>query len=192
MELILSFVLGIAVSWLFWRYLLFLAPKLHVCEKVVRAPSHKHPGKELLKLKVYNRTNRQAIDLFAGCTVAEIVDIPGGTRSRVLERLNVVSAPFDVLGPKENLGDHFGLSPVKVFTAQVSEAFDQHMAREAAKLIFTFKATDALGGSTTVIRRSFSRDDVQRGEFKYGLTCEIVSEPETNQEANKAMDSDEE
>jgi len=192
MELILSFVFGIAVSWLFWRYLLFLAPKLHVCEQVVRAPSRKHPGKELLKFKVYNRTNRQAIDLFAGCTVAELVNIPGGTRSRVLERLNIVSASFDALGPRGNLGDHFGLSPVKVFTAQVSEDFDQHMAGRTAKLVFTFKATDALSGSTTVIRQSFSRDDVQRGEFKHGLTCDIVSEPETNQKANKAIDGDEE
>ncbi len=180
MELVFSIFIGILVSWLFWRYLICLAPRIYICEQIVRVPSSKHHGKDVIKFKVYNRTCRQAIDLFAGCTITEIINVSGGTQSSVLERLNVVSAPFEVLGSKKNLGDHYGLSPVKIFTAQVSEAFDQHMAQDTAKLIFTFKATDALSNSTTVIRKSFGRDEIKLGEFKYGLTCDIASLPETD------------
>ena len=171
---VISFVLGITVSWLFWRYLLCLKPSLCVCEEVVRAQSRKFPGTEILKFKVHNCTNRQAIDLFAGCTVTELVNVPGGTRSRVLERLNIVTPSFDALGPKDNLGDHFGLSPIKVFTAQITDTFEKHINRTSVRLIFTLKASDALSGSTIVIRKSYTSEDIIYGEFKYGLKCDIV------------------
>ena len=182
----ISFVLGVAVSWLFWRYLLYLKPSLHISEQVARSPSRKYPGKEILKFKIYNCTNRQAINLFVGCTISELANVPDGTRSRVIERLNVVIASFDCLGPKSNLGEKFGLSPVKVYTAQITDTFEQHIHGASARLILTLKASDAVSGSTIVVRKAYTSADVVRGEFRYGLTCDIVRSDTKEKEVNKS------
>ena len=170
----LSFVLGFLSSWVFWRHLIHIRPSLELCREVARCQSEKYQGTELLKFKVVNKSNRNAVDVFAGCTVSYLRDVPGGKRSYVLERLNVVMPSFELIGPRKNLGDHFGLSPVKVFTVHVTDTMDANLARESARLVFTLKATDALSGSTTVIRHTYVAKSIRRGEFAYGLGAGIV------------------
>ncbi|MBM3302948.1 MAG: hypothetical protein FJY85_23755 [Deltaproteobacteria bacterium] len=122
---------------------------------------------------MYNSSNRQAIDIEAGATILSKRDVPGGERSYVVKRLDVVAPSMEVLGPKRNLGDLMGLSPVRVFAARIPDEFDKHLSGESTRLAFTLRATDALSGTTVVFRRLYGKSDIRYGEFRYGLAFDV-------------------
>jgi hypothetical protein len=169
--LLFAFLLGFASCWAFWRYLLVMKPEISISPYIAKGWSREERGKVAYRIKIYNITDTQVINIKAQCLIARLIDIPFGKR-KFGKKLQLKNDELLVLGPKSNLGDSWGISPIYVFTFE-PEIDIENLMDQGEKLIFTLSATDALSGTTVVWRKSYSKEDIKYGDFKWGLEFDI-------------------
>lgn len=170
-----GFALGIATSWLFWRYMLLLRPSVRVSPIVAKGHSRKEPHKVAYRFKIANYGRRQAISISLGVTICRLANVPGGQISAVVERLPFNRDTIPVLGPKSKLGDSWGLSPIYTFVSKPDFDVLALMANDE-RLLLTLTATDAVSGTTVVTRKVYAVSNIREGDFARGLGFEIGPE----------------
>src|SRR5262249_3171064 len=66
-----GFLLGLFGSWLFWRYLLLLAPTVRISPHVLKGKHLLDEEQTVYRIKIYNDSSRQVIDLMADVSLWE-------------------------------------------------------------------------------------------------------------------------
>ncbi|TKB25339.1 hypothetical protein FCL47_14910 [Desulfopila sp. IMCC35006] len=167
MEIFAGFILGIIGTFLFWRFQINIKPKIAISDHILRGQSNTDPNKYLYRIKVYNLSNRQIINISIGCSLSYKINIGNGKRS-VGKSLTVKPKTVQFLGPKKNWGDPFGLSPVKIFQLTDIDYIEENFTNEK-RILFTILATDAESGAATVLRKVYMLNDIKIGNFEPGL-----------------------
>ncbi len=174
MEILIGFILGIVGTILFWRFQINIKPKIAISNIIAKGYSSSNPEKVVYRIKVYNLTNRQIVNISIACSLSYIVNVGNGQRS-VGKTLNINPQSIQFLGPKKNWGDPFGLSPVKVFHLTGLESAEFSSSK---KILFTISATDAESGTTNIIRKIYEPHDVKDGNFEPGLFFKLSEDSE--------------
>src|SRR3569623_1715989 len=178
-ELLISqavgFMLGLATSWVFWRFMLLLRPDVRVAAMIAKGHSRKEPDRIVYRLKIANYGRRQAINISIGAAICRLADLPGGKICTVMKRLPFKQSAIPAIGPKTKLGDSWGLSPVYVFVSTPEFDVPALMANNE-RLLVTLKATDAISGTTVVTRQAYLLADIKEGDFAWGLGFEVKPE----------------
>ncbi len=175
LSILIGFVLGIAASWVFWRYLVLLRPDIRVSPFVLRGPSRTSPGKIVSRIKVVNLGSRQAIDLQATCSVCKATAaLSGGERWVTLKHLPLNDDPVLALGPRSSIDDFWGISPFFIFHTNVD--VQKLLTDDTRRLLFTLRATDALSGTTVVQRVSYTAQQIAPGDFARGLDFALLED----------------
>jgi hypothetical protein len=167
---LLSFTLGALTSWLFWRYLLFLKPKVQISPMILKGQSRKEPSKTVYRIKVINLSKRQAINIAVSASICTTSGTPGIDQRRVATRhLTLNFGDLPALGSKTRLGDIWGVAPFFIFwTDEDIEPF----LTEGCRLVFSLSASDALSGTTVVQRIAYRKADIDVGDFCRSLDFE--------------------
>jgi len=172
METLIGFIGGVLTSWIFWKYLLFLKPKVGISPLVAKGISNdenKH-DQTVYRIKVINFGNRQVINLHGRISLTKITEINGG-KHRTARRIR--TATISALGPRKAVDDLYGILPVWVIAFQTEEALE-NLINDRWKLQFTLSAQDALSGTTVVQTVIYDKHQIVNGNFRGGLSTELV------------------
>jgi hypothetical protein len=170
----IGFLLGFVSSWLFWRYQNYLKPRVRLSKYVAKAMNRDNPEHFVYRFKVFNFGKRPAINVSLSGTVCKLRIVPGGQISKGVKKLPFSRETVKALGPRKNLGDPWGVSPVQVFVCRPDFELEQLMESEDAKLLLTLAATDALSGATLVERIPFDRHQIIMGTHAYGEDMSVI------------------
>lgn len=164
-------IVGLVTSCIFWRFLLFLKPKVAISPMIARSAT----TATKYSIKVVNRSNRQVINLSARCTFEWKVPIPGGRKSKGTV-IDLNTEAFPVLGKRSEIKDAFGINPVRIFVFTFDDL--EQKLNDQSCIVFTLSATDAESGTTVIQSRQYQKDKVEVGEFKAGLKFQIIKNSE--------------
>lgn len=168
-----GFILGLCGSWLWWRCLLLLKPRVLISPYVL-----KEPDKAVYRIKLINCGRRQVIELKATAAIRERQN----GRWRFERELEVESdGVLPALGRKRDYGNiKKAISPV--YYCLIKDEKDIKAELHGSRLIFlTLSARDALSGTAIVQRRLYGEDEIQEGDFKPKFTFEkrLLDQPQT-------------
>jgi hypothetical protein len=173
----IGFLLGVVGSWLFWRYMLFLKPKVKISKYILRGPNRRNPdsNRPIFRIKVVNTGRRQIVGLEARATIGEITgNTEGIDRRRVTKKiLPLNSHEVPALGPKRNVGNSWSLRPLIVFWTD--EDIDALLTEGGERrVVFTLFATDAESGTTKVFQQIYEKQLIKDGDFAVGIDCDKI------------------
>lgn len=165
-ELLLGFLTGLLCTWLSWKYMLFVKPKVAVAPVVCREVVD---GKATYFFKVANEGKHQAIDLKFKASVYKLRDIPGGKIAAMCANLpfNVTGAP--ALSKRKEEWDYWELPPIYVFMSSPDFDLEALLNDPEARILFTVSVKDAMSGTSVVQRQSYALEDIVDGQFVKGL-----------------------
>ncbi|BAS54920.1 hypothetical protein NIES2135_58150 [Leptolyngbya boryana NIES-2135] len=177
-NLLLGFFLGVFGSWLFWKYLLFLQPRVKISRILLKGSHHIRTNEIVYRIKIYNSGRRQVVDLVASATVVRVKE-----KNRYIT-LRELKLSFDGQIPSLGAVQDFGnplhaISPV--FHFQILDEINlEGQLADDEWIFFTLSARDALSGTDKVQRVAFNRDNIKKGKFLYGLTFDIAEHRANN------------
>ena len=187
MEIVAGFILGIIGTYLFWRFQINIKPKIEISNVIAKGYSHTVADKVVYRIKIFNKSNRQVINISIGCSLSYAVTTTNGERS-FGKGLPVKTKNIQFLGPKKNWGDPFGLSPVKIIVISDVDELEEELANNK-KILFTVSATDAESGSTSVQRVIYELNDIKQGDFESGLFIKVSNSTPIKEEDEIGEDS---
>lgn len=165
MEIILGFIFGIVSSWIFWRYLLLLKPKLEIPEVIEIAKNKNNQIEYIYKTK--NLGRRQIIDVSMRATICERINDDPEHSLRLVHKLKIELDKADVLSPKSKSLDPWGLPNYRSFHIQqiddnTNEPVDIYglLSDDKNRLIITIKSTDGISGTTIVTRKTYTKANI--------------------------------
>jgi hypothetical protein len=173
-NLLLGFFLGVFGSWLFWKYLLFLQPRVQISRILLKGFHHIRTNEIIYRIKVYNSGRRQVVDLVAS---ALIVRVREKKRYLTVRELKLsFDGQIPSLGAVQDLGNPLhAISPVFHFQILDEINLEEQLADDEW-IFFTLSARDALSGTDKVQRVAFNRHNIKEGGFLYGLTFDIAEQ----------------
>lgn len=182
-------ILALVTSWLFWRYLLSIKPKVKISNHIAKGISHhlQEEGQHVYRIKVVNFGKRQVINLTATCTVTELVHVGQGRR-RITKKLDFQSNSIPALGSKNDIGNMWSITPVWVVLIRSKVALED-MLNEDCRIQFTLLATDALSATSIAQRITYKTDHIKDGDFEWGLNFDIYDQKEFAKERADAANS---
>jgi hypothetical protein len=169
---------GVAASWVCWRYLLHLKPKLVLSSQIACQPTtageedRVRSGAWRYQVKVANRGRRQVVNLRVECQLAGRKPIPGGFM-RTVTRMPVKASTHAVLGPAAKPGSPFGITPVWHVVVYSDDDLRETLSQDERVLV-TLLATDALTGTTVAYRREYDPRAIVEGQFPFGLYVDVI------------------
>jgi hypothetical protein len=162
---------GVFSSWAFWRYLLLLKPKIRISPQVLKGLHPSFPGATVYRIKIINESYRQVIGLEAHARIQTFCGKHWINLHDTKLRYNT-----HCLGGKHTLNDRWGIQPTFSFLLIDEENLEAKLS-EDARLVFAVSATDALSGTTVVLRQTYRARDVRTGNFEHGLSFAIEDTP---------------
>lgn len=165
---------SLVASWFFWRHLLGKKPDVQISPYIAKWYDDRGQVEFSYRFKVFNYSKRTALNVSIRCTVSTIQIVPGGQISKGVRRLPFSTNEIRALGPKKNLGDPWGLSPVQIFVSRPDFDVEHLLRQENAKLLVTLSATDVDSGSTLVRRIPFDAHQIISGTFEYGPSLKVI------------------
>lgn len=172
MEIAAGFLLGLAGAYLFWKFQVYLKPQIRMPELIARGPSRTNADQIVYRLKVINNSQRQVINIKVRSSVSKLINVPNGKRS-FGKQLEVSPTESMVLGAARNIGQPFGLSPVKVFVIKPCSIDVESELRNGSLIMVTLSATDAESGTTIVHRKTYTKNRIIEGDYESGLSLQI-------------------
>jgi hypothetical protein len=169
---------GVASSWVVWRYLLRLKPRLTMSTQIAcqrEAGDGDHHWRYLVK--VVNHGRRQVINLRVECQLAGRKPIQGGF-IRTVTALPVKTSSHSVLGLAKQHGAPFGIPPVWHVVMYADEDFREVLSADERVLV-TLLATDARSGTTVAYRTEYEPSTIVEGQFPFGLDSRVFPVEET-------------
>lgn len=190
--IIISIILNLAASWLFWKYMLNIKPDILASPIVLKGKS-RSDNRKIYRIKIINKGDRQIKDVELTASLLEIKGTLGidHRRSPVrCVRLNDKCEPLKVtitnnqilgFGAKEEIYNVWGLSVMLIVTIEIKnengEDFDlESILTDERRLVLTISATDALSGTTILQRYSYTKDKILQGDFKRNLNFDYLPE----------------
>jgi hypothetical protein len=171
-----GFVLGIAASWLFWRWQLIIKPKFAVSTKIVVRPSRNDPSIPFFQIKVVNLSSRPIINMRAQFGVHELNNSPGGPRRLTIHSISLKPSGETIIGPYVRPIDPWSITDAHYYTSfpdsSVRKLLEQKPER---RLVLTIQATDAESTTTVLKRFTYTANDLVEGQFESGGGLNIIS-----------------
>ena len=173
MELLYSSLLGclfgILAAWLFWKYLLFLKPKVEISPFIV-AENGSVIGENVYKFKILNNGNRQVINVVLNAWLCELMDVPGGKITTTLAQFNIRKSDTLTLSPAKNNERPWGLTPEATFRFIPHIDLEKELLPPNRRIMIALKVSDAVSGTTVVQQKTYFKKDIIYGEFKFGAS----------------------
>ncbi len=172
--IICGFILGLASSYLFWRYLLLLNPKIRISPCIAKGYSFINEKRGLYRIKIYNNSQRSIININYKIAIGRLETTKDGDCFSVIKKV-VKEQTINALGPKKNIGDHWGLSPMHHLNFRATKKIEKLLNDPDNVIHLQLICYDSKSGSAFVTRKKFSTNDILDGYFKYGLTFDLKS-----------------
>ncbi len=172
LEIFIGFILGLIGTWIFWKYQINIKPKLKISDVIALTKSLKKDNKKNYRIKMVNLSNRNIINIKVRLTVVQLKDILDGKTSIGIKHIK--DTEISVIGARKNVGNPWGLSPIRWISFDYDPEICTLLKQPETRIMLTVSATDAISGTTAILRKTFKDNDVKKGEFKYGLTLEIL------------------
>lgn len=174
---IAGLIIGVATSWMFWRYLLWVKPKVVLSPKV-SVTFDRTKGKKVYRFKIVNTGRHQAINITLRAWVADLMKVPGGEVSRAIYEMPINNSQTATLNPEKDVKRPWGLTSETTLRSEPDRDIEGMLEDCNTIIMVTLRVSDAISGTTIVQQRTYSRADIVRGMFKIGRSFEIVALPE--------------
>ena len=166
LEIILGFIFGVFASWVFWRYLLFLKPKLEVPTSI-KEIINKDGNKEYI-YRTKNLGKRQVVDISIKATICELTNIDPDHPLSLVHKLKIDLDNADVLCYKNKRNDPWGLPNYRGFHIQqidenTNESINilQLLSNKKRRLIITLRSSDSISRTTVITRHTYTQDNIE-------------------------------
>lgn len=169
---VIGLLVGILSSWLFWRTLLLVKPRIEISPYLVYDPQKKQ-----LMIKVMNRGNRWVTDLQAKFMLSQRVQLEDHSfRTEAIKYYNLDRNTVFALAPKNSEIKPWA-SFYKVFTFIAVEEHDPRLLLTSPKghekrFEFQLITSDALTGTKLVQSAIYDGDQIKTG--KYGKDLNVI------------------
>jgi|GEM_PF-2405403 len=166
---LISFVLGMSSSWLFWRFLLTTKPKIDISPMIAYSIKE-----DVLIIKVINIGRRQATDINA------FVFIGGRLPDKRIKTIYDPKLEENhriALGPIQDLKTLWVLPTISRFRILDAKKILEMLASANTidnRIVFTLSSMDALSSTKIVQRVTYKIKDVMPGEFIPGTNFLVV------------------
>ncbi len=171
--IVLGFILGILSSYLFWKYLLSLKPQLKISPYILKGKSLKYESDTVYRLKMFNNSNRPIVNFNIKIAIGKIRELNDGSKRSVIDKV-IKNQYWAVLGPKKNIGDHWGLTPVFNITFKSTGELEELLSDKENVIQLTIICFDGNSGSAFASRTKYEKKDILNGNFSYGLNLNIA------------------
>lgn len=171
-----GFALGVFGSWIFWKYLLWVKPSVEL-SKNVSVSTDSNTGEKTYRVKIINVGRNQVIDISLKAWVVTLMELHGGKVSTAVYEMPVRNSPTMTLNPEKQVKRPWGITSEAYIRSTPDEDIERMLEEKNTKLMVTFRASDALSGSTVVQQVVYSRADIVPGMFKMGRSFDIMSMP---------------
>jgi len=168
-NLILNNLAGLIASWMFWKFLHLVQPKIQISPQIAKSYSKEKDGEMIYKIKIINYSNRQIINLKAELTLAQASSRSDGVR-RVTSPLKLKTSELLALGPRNQHGKIWEVSPVWYLVFYSEQDL---ILNENSRVRVIVSATDALTSTTVVFSQSYGENSIIEGDFAYGIQFNI-------------------
>ena len=172
--IIIGFILGLLASYLFWRYLLLINPRICISSFIAKGHSLINKKHIMYRIKIYNNSQRPIINIYYKICIGRLKTTRDGDSFSVIERV-VKEQTINVLGPKKNIGDHWGLSPMHHLTFRSTKEIEKLLGNPKNVIHLQLICFDSKSGSAFATRKKYSSKDIRQGMFRYGLTFKLKS-----------------
>jgi len=169
---IIGLLVGILSSWLFWRTLLLVKPRIEISPHLVYDPQKKQ-----LMIKIMNRGNRWVTDLQAKFMLSQRVKLEDHSfRTEAIKYYNLDRNTVFALAPRNSESKPWA-SFYKVFTFIASEELDPRLLPASSKghekrFEFQLITSDALTGTKLVQSAVYDAEHIKIG--KYGKDFNVI------------------
>lgn len=163
MDLFYGFLLGILATLVYDRAKLFVKPNIFVSSQLAYSQDVSSNG-HILRLKLFNRSNRLITDINCYASISFLEDVPNGFRSKG-KHWPALRQPPLFLGPAKNLGQPYGLSPVSVLSFSLTDEMYNDI-NGGMKFLFTISMVDAITGTKDARRMAYDKKDIACGKFE--------------------------
>lgn len=172
-ELFAGCVLGLLATWVFWKYMLRIKPKVEISPHIAVSPVTA-TGKKRYRFKFINQGSNQVIDISCNAWVCFLQDVPGGSMSHSLYQLPLTQSSTRTLGVNKNVDRPWGLTPEMTISFTPDIDMMKLMADGDRRILLTFRGTDAISGTTVVWQKTYAETDIKAGAFCFGTNMDIV------------------
>jgi len=171
-NIFLGVVGGVLASWLFWRYLLGIKPRIEVspwisCIKVSAT------GQNRYRIKIVNRGKNQVIGISVNAWVVYLQPVPGGEISHALYSFTTHKSETLALNPASKSDRPWGLTPETTIILGTDKDLVAELTDTKKRLMVTLRYSDAISGTTVVTQQTFDSSALIDGLFRFGTSLEI-------------------
>ena len=171
-----GFVLGIAASWLFWRWQLIIKPKFAVSSKVAARPSRSDPNIPFFQIKIVNLSSRPIINMRAQFGVHELNNSNTGPRRLTVHNISLKPSGETIIGPHVGHVDPWSITEAHYYTSAPDSSVRTLLEQKPShrRLVLTIQATDAESTTTVLKRFTYTAEDLVEGQFESGGSLNIT------------------
>ena len=169
---IISFFLGLAVSWLFWKYLNNMKPEIDISEFVAAYKTSQ--GKQILAFKIINKGKREVIDINVEATISKLVKRDGETFNTEISRLKFKFMSIHALGVNKKQYDPWEVAPMVIFISYPSVKDMDCLKDNEFRILFWLRCVDPSSNTTIAIRKRFSKENIKIGRFHPRMKLKVI------------------
>lgn len=169
----IGFLVGMLATWIFWKYMLILKPKVSISPQVSKDISADNPEQKVYRFKIRNEGKRQVVNISLVVTVCRLINVPRGKISSNIGTL-LPKKNISALAPKSESWSSWDIPPIYIFVGKPDFDVEQMLSQEDTRIMATLSATDSQSGTTHVQRVTYMLKDLVEGNFVKGLGFDIM------------------
>ena len=173
-DFLIGLAAGIIATFVFQFLLLQKKPKVVLAQQVSMETLNTSPARYRYSFKAQNKGRHQVVDITLRAWLCELESVEGNEVSKGVYEFSINNSETRTLAPNGKSNRPWGLTSEAEFSAESDQNILQFLSSRNHLIMITFKARDAISGTTLVLQQTYGKRDVVEGIFGFRERMVVV------------------